>query len=483
MPAHNAARVSREGVQRWLFFALRWGIAVLGIGYVVWNLNLRDHVWVLDEATSRPVVATVVGSPPEDTWPLRVVLPDGSEREVQRSEVLIRPDRRFVELAADGQRVTVLALDVLPGATLPRRVLVAGGRAEPGRWVEVQALKGGYPDLVAFPAREIGLLRMVREAETLYLVLAVAVIPGIYLLTGYRWWLLLRGLEVPLTLGRAIQINLVGAFYNTFMPGQTGGDLLKAYYAAKSATRHRTRAVLSVIIDRAIGLLALIILGGACAALQWHVPQCRQVAVAAGVILLLVAAGLVLVGSGRVRSALGVAWVLGKLPMQEKVQKVWGAMSLYKRRPMLMAGTLLLSFPVHGTIVVSATFAGWAFALPLEWTYYWVLVPTVVLAGALPISPQGAGVMEFFAILLTRPQGATVGQAFALTMSIRLVQIVWNLLAGVLVLAGGYHAPTEKEQAELETANDDLPAGGAGMVAAAGEAAVRTQAGHGGRAG
>lgn len=453
---HNAARVDRDGLRRWLLFALRWGIAVLGIGYVLWNLNLRDHVLVLDEASEVPVVATVVGTPPEDTWPLTVVLPDGRERTVTRAEVLIRPDRRFVELAESGSRVAVLALDVAPGATVPRRVLVAESRSGPGRWVEVAELKGGYTELVAFPAREIGLIRMVREAETLYLVLAVGVIPVIYLITGYRWWLLLRGLEVPLTPGRAIQINLVGAFYNTFMPGQTGGDLLKAYYAAKSARDHRTRAVLSVIIDRAIGLLALIMLGGACAALQWQVPQCRQVAVAAALILTSVAAGLVLVGSGRVRGALGVEWVLGKLPMQEKVVKVWGAMSLYKRRPMLMLGTLLLSFPVHGTIVVSAMFAGWAFALPLEWTYYWVLVPTVVLAGALPISPQGAGVMEFFAILLTRPQGATVGQAFALTMSIRLVQIVWNLLAGVIVLAGGYHAPTATEQADLERGSEPV---------------------------
>jgi hypothetical protein len=57
--------------------------------------------------------------------------------------------------------------------------------------------------------------------------------------------------------------------------------------------------------------------------------------------------------------------------------------------------------------------------------------------------------MEFFAILLTRSQGVTVSQAFALTMSIRIVQILWNLTGGILVLRGGYHAPTESEQHEL----------------------------------
>ena len=50
--------------------------------------------------------------------------------------------------------------------------------------------------------------------------------------------------------------------------------------------------------------------------------------------------------------------------------------------------------------------------------------------------------MEYFAILLTQKQGATVSQAFALTMSIRMVQILWNLTGGLFVLRGGYHQPS-----------------------------------------
>jgi hypothetical protein len=83
-----------------------------------------------------------------------------------------------------------------------------------------------------------------------------------------------------------------------------------------------------------------------------------------------------------------------------------------------------------------------------------VVVPVVVLSGSIPISPQGAGVMEFFAILLTKSKGCTVSEAFALTMSIRLVQILWNLTGGLFVLRGGFHTPTEQEQQSLET---DVP--------------------------
>jgi uncharacterized membrane protein YbhN (UPF0104 family) len=125
-------------------------------------------------------------------------------------------------------------------------------------------------------------------------------------------------------------------------------------------------------------------------------------------------------------------------------------MHLYGRRPLLGLWALVVSFPVQGTVITSAMFAGMAFGLPLHWQYYWVCVPVIVLAGAIPISPQGAGVMEAFAVLLTRRQGVTVSQAFALTMSIRLVQILWNLSGGIFVLRGGFHVPTDQEVKEVD---------------------------------
>ena len=69
-----------------------------------------------------------------------------------------------------------------------------------------------------------------------------------------------------------------------------------------------------------------------------------------------------------------------------------------------------MTIPVHASVITNAMFAGMAFGLPLHWAYYWVCVPVIVLAGSIPISPQGAGVMEAFAILLTRRQGVIVAR-------------------------------------------------------------------------
>ena len=84
----------------------------------------------------------------------------------------------------------------------------------------------------------------------------------------------------------------------------------------------------------------------------------------------------------------------------------------------------------------------------------------IVLSASMPISPQGAGVMEFFAVLLTRPQGATVAQAFALALSLRVVQMLWNLTGGLVVLRGGYSQP-----AEVDGDENVLPASPASAAA------------------
>lgn len=453
----------KQKVKGWLTFSVRWGIAIAGIALVVSNISVYDRVQILDPATNAVQKLRVLNNPGEMELQYEVERAGGGTPQmVGRDQLWVRPDRTHAK-ARLGDRVRkVKVLAVKPGdetgaGRSVRQVLIEdpdSGRAlvvDPAQLVDAGPLTANSPYV------EVGIRRLVREADKRYLLAAVLIVPLSYILTSIRWHLLLESLGIRLSFFRSLVLNLVGAFYNAFMPGTTGGDVIKAYYAAKQ-TDLRTRAVLSVVIDRVIGLMALILVGGSMAAYQWHIPDCRRVAVASGLIVAGVLVGLVVFYSRRLRRWTGLDFVLKRLPMQRQVQKAVAAMEIYRDRPRPLLNALLLSFPVHITAILSATFAGWAFGLPLPVFYYWVVVPVVALAGAIPISPQGAGVMEFFTVELTRRHGVSIGQAFVLTMSIRLVQVMWNLVAGVFVLRGGYHAPSEKEQKAMET--DGAPSGG-----------------------
>lgn len=77
-----------------------------------------------------------------------------------------------------------------------------------------------------------------------------------------RWFVLVRALDLPFTLRNAFRLGMVGTFYNTFLPGAIGGDLIKAFFIAKDQPNRRAAAVSTVVADRALGLFGLLIFGG-----------------------------------------------------------------------------------------------------------------------------------------------------------------------------------------------------------------------------
>jgi uncharacterized protein (TIRG00374 family) len=457
--------------RKWLLRLLRWAIAIFGIGYVLSNISWNDRVLLSDARDGWPVPYVLAAPATEDSPAFSVREPKGGIRIVDRAALLVKSDAARIQVRNNDGSVSsydVLAQKVVPNRDRARWPLVVctprnywqrywNKHVGAARVVEPRQIVGPRPSGLTYPLIDRGIGPMVAHADRWLLFCAVAIFPICFLLTSWRWYLLLRALDISMTLPRTFVINMVGAFYNTFLPGSTGGDVLKMIYAAKQ-TPHRTRAVMSVIVDRVIGLLALVLLGGSAAVYQYIVTTpddpshhaVGKIALGSWLILVGTATALLIFYTPLLRRITGLDFILRRLPMQRHVAKAIETMEIYKRHPMLILTAVLMTLPVHGTVVLSATLSGMALGLPLAARYYWVVVPVVVLAGSIPISPQGAGVMEFFAILLTRRQGCTVAQAFALTMSIRLVQILWNLTGGLFVLRGGFHVPTAGEQKTLQ---------------------------------
>ena len=69
-----------------------------------------------------------------------------------------------------------------------------------------------------------------------------------------RWWMLLRVQNAGLALKRVAQFYMVGAFFNVFLLGSTGGDAVKLFYVLRgSDPRKRAGIILSVVMDRLAG--------------------------------------------------------------------------------------------------------------------------------------------------------------------------------------------------------------------------------------
>ena len=89
---------------------------------------------------------------------------------------------------------------------------------------------------------------MVKKIKVGYWCLAILIYFVAISITAIRWGILLKAANLPQHLGRAYRLTFIGVFFNNVVPGQTGGDLVRAFYIARENEGHRTDSVLSVIV-------------------------------------------------------------------------------------------------------------------------------------------------------------------------------------------------------------------------------------------
>ncbi len=143
-----------------------------------------------------------------------------------------------------------------------------------------------------------------------------------FFVTAIRWRSLMRPQGIDMPLGKCLQLTFVGQFYSIMLPGITGGDLVKIVYAAK-LTGSKTKSFITIILDRVIGLVALMVIAGTSAGVQLLLN--RRAGGAGGVgggadntllnvflmivlLLALLAAGATVYFSHRLRRLVGIEW-------------------------------------------------------------------------------------------------------------------------------------------------------------------------------
>ena len=97
-----------------------------------------------------------------------------------------------------------------------------------------------------------------------------------------RWHLLLRIQRISLGWLRTGAIVIIGLFFNIFLPGLVGGDVMRLYYIFRLAPRAKLAGSLSIVMDRFLGLLAIVFLTAIVLVARFHwltqVPETAQLA-------------------------------------------------------------------------------------------------------------------------------------------------------------------------------------------------------------
>jgi glycosyltransferase 2 family protein len=255
----------------------------------------------------------------------------------------------------------------------------------------------------------------------------------------FRWRMVLRVHGLDLSLGRAAGISFVAHFFNSFLLGSTGGDLLKAYYAARETHHKKTEAVVTVVVDRLLGLFATLMFGCLMMApnLSLLQSQKRFAALAGFILLMTVGCGAVISLSfwgGLSRLWPGSRAWLRKLPKGELLEQCLDACRVFGRHRGLIPRTLGISILVNVACVMQFVTLAHGLNLNVPTLALFVIVPMIVCVSALPITPSGLGVRENLYVLMLAAPGIEVAATPALSLSLLAYagSLFWSLIGGVV---------------------------------------------------
>src|SRR5262252_2799868 len=108
------------------------------------------------------------------------------------------------------------------------------------------------------PNRRAQMLEALRNAEYRWVVMSMLAYGVVEVAAAFRWHVLLKVQQIRLSVPRLAGLFFIGLFYNQFLPGGTGGDIIKSYYLLKETPDKKAGALLAVVFDRFIGLVALV---------------------------------------------------------------------------------------------------------------------------------------------------------------------------------------------------------------------------------
>ncbi|HSW45740.1 MAG TPA: lysylphosphatidylglycerol synthase transmembrane domain-containing protein [Phycisphaerae bacterium] len=251
-----------------------------------------------------------------------------------------------------------------------------------------------------------------------------------------RLKVLLAVQNVHLSLWQAIRVTFAGNFVINALPvGTSGGDTVKAFYIARD-TPQKHEAVTTVLFDRVLGVLGLLLLSGVIVLCDWHNPAYRLYGRPIAVAIVVLSGGLAFGLSRRLRRLVQFERILALLPMSAHLQRIDRAVLMFRHYPGRLAASMGLSFVLQVVSIFSMFLVGWALGLVGDQPWrafpvYLAYTPIAFLAGVLPIGVMEVTFRELFADAagLGPPEAAV-----SLSFLCRIIQLIWALPGMLVVL-------------------------------------------------
>lgn len=294
-------------------------------------------------------------------------------------------------------------------------------------------------------------LMLFKDAPEILALMVGALVLVVVPMATFRWWLLLRAIGVQVNPKQTFILTWIGNFFNATLPGAVTGDVVKGYYVIKAQHEEgRTRAFMTLLIDRIVGLFGLIVMAFLALVLNLELILSQErlhslawmITVLFGATVVFYAIAVFPFKEGRdpfIR-------LFQRLPAKKISLKVYSAFKSYQHQKSTLLLTLLLAIGIH-TLIALLFFqvANLMGLKEMELATQFFLMPIGLITVAIPIAPGGIGIghaaFESLYQLAGFSGGADIFNLFVI------VQLGVYLLGGIpyFLYSSEYQIPEEQQ--------------------------------------
>ena len=246
------------------------------------------------------------------------------------------------------------------------------------------------------PNKRAQMVEALRNAEYHWVGIGILAYIVVEVAAAFRWHVLLKVQRIHLSLPRLSGLFLIGMFYNQFLPGGTGGDIIKSYFLLKETSDKKAGALLAVVFDRFIGLVALVTITGALISLRFdflsQTPDTRRLL---WLLLVILGASILALLSTFVITGFKLFHLLPKkFPGREKLIEISAAYHLYAHHWRATLVAFGASIVAHLATFATFLCAAYALGARVPLVNFFAVMPVERTISALPISFAGIGLRE-----------------------------------------------------------------------------------------
>jgi uncharacterized protein (TIRG00374 family) len=254
-----------------------------------------------------------------------------------------------------------------------------------------------------------------------------------------RWGYLLEAQNVHLPFRLQFTLYLIGQFFSAFMLGSTGGDVVKAYYVSTETKHKRAEVVATVIVDRIVGIIALVILLTVITIFRikflLSTPETKVAIIFNIGLLLSVTIGLLIVFRRNLFEKWSFFRKLEKSTSFGKIiGKVYNAMHLCFNKPGLMPKVIFFSFLNHMSMVLWAFYIAMALGIPNGFIDILTVVIFINTIASIPLTPNGLGTRDSAAIFIMSAIGVSAATALTFSLLCYTATLVISLIGGIFYI-------------------------------------------------